>query len=106
MEVCSRGMTKNNEDAPTDLPPTVPDDRAVEYQWDDESTPSIAVVEAVAATTGKEPRALPPLQHAIDGDALDDLFTGGSDGVLRLSFEYAGTAVTLHQSGRIDVLPP
>ncbi|MFW5934217.1 MAG: HalOD1 output domain-containing protein [Halolamina sp.] len=99
-------MNKDNEDAVTDPPPTPPDKGAVRYRWDGETTPSIAVVEAVAATRGRRVENLPTLQQSVDPDALDALFTGDADSVLRLSFEYAGTSVTLYGDGRIDVLPP
>lgn len=99
-------MNKDNEDAPSDPPPAAADDRAVQYRWDGETTPSIAVVEAVAATTGREPTALPPLMNAVDADALDELFTGDGDGLLQLTFEYAGTTVVLYRNGRVVVFPP
>jgi hypothetical protein len=36
--------------------------------------PSVAVLEAVTAATGRDPLDLPPLYSVLDPDALDDLF--------------------------------
>lgn len=45
----------------------------VRSSWTDSESPSIAVVEAVAAVTGREPTDLPPLADRLDTDALDGL---------------------------------
>ena len=47
----------------------------VDLEFDvDDTTPSEAVVDAVAAVSGTEPEDLPPLYDSIDPDALDQLF--------------------------------
>ena len=52
--------------------------------------PSIAVVEAVAAREGVDPRVLdPPLNDVVDGDALDSLFAedlAGAEASVRFTF--------------------
>jgi hypothetical protein len=55
---------------------------------DDDERVSEAVLRAVAAVSGRPPLDLPPLQGAIDVDALDLLFAS-SPGVEALQFTYA-----------------
>ncbi|KPN29047.1 hypothetical protein SY89_03281 [Halolamina pelagica] len=98
-------MSEENEDIPTAPARTGPDESTVQYQWDGDATPSTAVVEAVAATTGRELTALPSLYESVDAEAIDDLFSD-PDGTVRLSFEYAGVTVTLYADGGIEVSPP
>lgn len=99
-------MSEENEDTPTAPARASTDESAVQYQWDGDTTPSTAVVEAVAATTGREPETLPPLYETVDADAVDDLVSNDGAGTLRLSFEYVGTAVTIYPDGVIEVSPP
>lgn len=73
------------------------------YQWDGETAPSVAIVEAVAETTGREPAVMPPLQQTIDMDALESLVAGHGKSSVRLSFEYVGVDVTLEPNGVIEV---
>ncbi|UIP01516.1 hypothetical protein Hbl1158_15375 (plasmid) [Halobaculum sp. CBA1158] len=65
--------------------------------------PSIAVIEAVAAVTGRDPTALPPLEDRIDVDGLNDVLTGNGadDAGVYVSFTYAGVAVAVAASGDI-----
>ncbi len=98
-------MSEENEDTPTAPARAGRDENTVQYQWDGDATPSTAVVEAVAATTGREPTALPPLYESVDAEAIDDLFSD-PDGTVRLSLEYAGVTVTLYADGVIKVSPP
>lgn len=68
--------------------------------------PSTAIVMAVAAATGVEPDALPPLYDRIEPDALDDLFRtpDGTARDVRVSFFYGGCAVTVeHESIRVEL---
>lgn len=59
----------------------------------DDKPPSMTIVEAVAAATERDPRTCPPLYHAVDSDALDDLLT--HDASVRIEFEYAGCDVVV-----------
>jgi hypothetical protein len=56
--------------------------------------PSLRVVRAVAAAEGVDPTDLPPLNDAVDVDALDRL--AGADGArpgVEVRFAYAGRSV-------------
>lgn len=89
----------SDADSPTD-------DRAgdlqIEYDWTTTS-PSTAVIEAVATATDSEPEALETLNEYVDTDALDALFQRDSgkrsDSTLSISFTYDGVAVTVGASG-------
>lgn len=70
---------------------------------DDDVSPSERVVREVAAKTGTDPLALPPLYEAIDPDALDALFTSSDGNSLQVEFEYAGRHVVVDGSGQVGV---
>nr|WP_264475394.1 HalOD1 output domain-containing protein [Halorubellus salinus] len=63
----------------------------------------MAVVETVAAATDRSQLDLPPLQESIEADALDDLLTAPSVSVVYVSFQYAGTTVTIASDRSIIV---
>ena len=52
--------------------------QGVEYDIGSDEPVSIAVVRAVSAAEGREPRSLPPLANVFDTDALNALFGPGS----------------------------
>lgn len=58
----------------------------------------VAIVEAIAAATEKNPTALPPLAEVIDPEALETCLSSGNDSV-EISFEYVDRWVTLTGSG-------
>jgi hypothetical protein len=58
----------------------------------DQEAPSEVVLRAVAEETGRSVLDLPPLQDAVDVDALDRLLA--SDRCERVSFEYQEFTVT------------
>lgn len=58
----------------------------------DQETPSEVVLRAVAEETGSSVLELPPLQNAVDVEALDRLLA--SDRCERVSFEYQEFNVT------------
>ena len=68
---------------------------------------SDAVVEAVAAATGRDETELEPLFDAVDPDALDDLFDRGSTARrradVRVAFRYAGCRVAVGPDGTVAV---
>lgn len=70
---------------------------------------STAVVDAVAAATGRDPLELPPLYDAIDLEVLDRLFRVDDTGCRRFSgrieFTVAGCDVTVHADGRVVAVP-
>jgi len=67
----------------------------------------LAVVEMVATVTERPATSLPPLYDAVDPAALDALCAperpAGRD--VRVSFSYEGFAVTVHRSGRVELVP-
>lgn len=68
----------------------------------------LAVVDAVAETTGTARNELPPLAEAIDPDAVEVLFesvTGPSATDGRLTFRYAGCTVAVESDGSVSVTP-
>jgi hypothetical protein len=73
------------------------------YSWSEWGDPSVGVVEAVAAATGRDAAALPPLQDSIDGDGLDRLLRDRHDTEIRISFQYGGAKVTVDGDGGIVV---
>jgi hypothetical protein len=79
--------------------------RMFRTEWSADRTPSIAVVEAVAAVTGSEPTKLPTLNDAVNTDALDSLFGPDTDDQLRLSFVYDGLDVAVEGNGTVSVAP-
>lgn len=62
----------------------------------------VAISEAVATVTGRDPCEGPPLQRVVDVDALQTLVdTGRPD--LRASFDFEDVRVTVHGDGRIAI---
>jgi len=79
-----------------------------EADWsDDERSPSVTIIDAVAAAEGVEPTELDPLAEEIDLEALDHLLrnsASGTCGVLRLCI--AGWNVFVSGEGRVKVCDP
>jgi hypothetical protein len=70
---------------------------------------SARVVEAVARTSGVDPLELPPLQNAVDTDALDALYARASDdagSAPAMRFSYAGYRVHVRPATGIEVREP
>ena len=81
----------------------------VEYEIGVNESVSTAVVRAVSAVEGREPRLIPPLPHVLDPDALDALFdtrpNGGSRIGGRLAFVYSNCYVTVDNGEYLTVRP-
>ena len=76
------------------------------YEWRGERAPSTAVIDAVAAATGRDHNSLPPLYDAIDGEALDTLLQGARErkgGRTRVVFDWADVTVVIESGGDIEV---
>jgi len=73
------------------------------YDWGGSEYPSVAVVEAVAAVTNETVTDLPPLQKAVDADALDNVMRSSAGANVRVSFPYAGVSVVLSGDGHIEI---
>lgn len=79
----------------------------IRYDWSSTS-PSTAVIEAVAFAKNQDPTGLEPLHEYVDFDALDTLVDSGRTldaGQLSLSFEFEDQQVVVHQSGTVVVQP-
>lgn len=91
-------MNDDNKDPNEDHTYTRRHDR-----WTDRS-PSVAVVEAVAAMTGDEPTAIEPLTESVNPDAMDRLIEPGTPRTdLSVTFTYNGCTVTAEANGDITV---
>jgi hypothetical protein len=77
------------------------------YDWDTNGKPTMAVVEEVAAATGRDPNDLDPLATAVDTDALDALVTraNSTNGLTHVSFSYEGMNVTVDSGGLVLIEP-
>ena len=76
------------------------------FERDRSEEPSTAIVEAVAAATGRDPGTLSPLDEHVDTEALASLLAHGSDPDderPRVSFGYEGVDVTVDAGGGITV---
>jgi hypothetical protein len=69
----------------------------------DETTPTVAVVNALADVTDTPPLELPPLYDSIDPDTLDNVTDYGPGAIFQ--FSHGGYQVTVHGSGRIVLQP-
>lgn len=71
----------------------------MEYEIGTAEPVSTAVVRAVSAVEGREPRFLRPLSDVLDPDALDALFAPRGNGIPRsggrISFVYSNCRVTI-----------
>jgi hypothetical protein len=78
-----------------------------DVDWSGDLDPSVAVVHAVLAATGREEAELDPLNGAVDAEALDRFLrhTGRVDSNARVSFTYEGYEVTLDADGRVELRP-
>jgi hypothetical protein len=77
------------------------DPNRVRVSIDDEQTPSVAVVDAVAALTDTEPTDCPPLYDRVNPDAVDALFADRDGG--QFTFEYHECQVTVHGDTEVTV---
>jgi hypothetical protein len=96
-------MNHDNDDNPSS---TASDETVIRHRWDGTTSPSMAVVEAVAIATDREPTELSQLHRTINADALDSLITGETDFPLEITFVYDGVTVVVDQSGAIEVVVP
>lgn len=99
-------------------PETVPavDDDRVGYDPETETfharfdgeaeTVTLAVVETVAAVTGREFGSMTPLFHIVDPEALSALVETTSARPIAVSFSYEGCCVTVSNDGTVVVEPP
>ncbi|MFB6178446.1 MAG: HalOD1 output domain-containing protein [Halorientalis sp.] len=77
----------------------------LEYDWG-QTEPSVAIVEAVANVSGREPTAMRPLFEVLDPDAIDSLLPSGNeahDGSLSVSLRFDGYDVTVDDRGSVTI---
>jgi hypothetical protein len=81
----------------------------MEYEIGAAESVSTAVVYAVSAVEGCDPRSLRPLADVLDPDALDSLFGSRGDGTLRpggrLTFVYSNCRITVDNGEYITLQP-
>lgn len=81
-------------------------ERPVEYTVGSDSTPSEAVLCAVADAEGTEPFALePPLYSAIDPEALDEFVGSLNGGTGCVEFTYQGYEISFRTSDSFLIRP-
>lgn len=76
------------------------------FEWTAGEPPSVAVVEAIAAATGRDPTGVGPIYESVDTDALDALVSGGTPdagSAVHVSFTHEGVQVTVDSRGGIEV---
>ena len=64
---------------------------------------SLTVIEALADELDADPVDLEPLYHAVDPEALDQLFQESATGNVRIQFAYAGHTVEVRGDGSVLV---
>lgn len=68
-----------------------------------ESLPMLLISE-IADREGVDPIELtPPMNSSIDVDALKKLFTGDTDGFIRIQFTYCGHQITIENDEKLRV---
>ena len=77
------------------------------YEWPDDTDLSVAVIEAVASVSGRDPTEIEPMYEYVDPDALDALFESGERRTAgsTVSFPVADHLVVAHSDGEIAVYP-
>lgn len=66
-----------------------------------ETSPSMAVVEAISAVTGTDPLDLDPLSETLDPGSLNELLASGSD--VTVSFAIEELDITVTSDGKISI---
>jgi hypothetical protein len=96
-----------NEDGEADV--SVNADGTVESSWHDSRPVSIAVLEALETSTGKDIRSFGPLNDIVNADALDNMFRSTGNGKRRgpgyITFEIEEHSATVHSDGSVVVAP-
>jgi len=79
----------------------------MEHTIPDDTSVTVAVVQATSELEGRDPIALPPLGNVVDPDALNRLFGAAADengrAVGSVSFEYSDSHVTVSNDQRVVV---
>lgn len=98
-----------SDDAPPDEDEsTAKSAERIRHQWSESDHPSTAVIEAVAATTDRDPTGMTPLYDHVDPDALNALITprtNSTTNAIAVSFIYDGVEIRIDSSGWVEVQP-
>ncbi|WP_458190852.1 HalOD1 output domain-containing protein [Haladaptatus sp. NG-WS-4] len=97
-------MTDENPSSDLERSDETPEPNHTTVDWSQATEPSIAVVDTVAADTGREPTDIPPLYNSIYPDALDALLTATRNGSVpdvRVTFTYDGMDITVTGGGTV-----
>lgn len=73
---------------------------SLDYHHD---SPSLRVVDAIAAVTDTDPLELDPLYSVVDPEALDQLFQSNTGLVGSVEFEYESHTVAVRSDGTVSV---
>jgi hypothetical protein len=101
-----------NSKTPIPLPTGIDHDPSTDayrtsFDWADDVPLCTTVLTLVAEATGVDPTRLPPLNDAVDPDALDGLFAPREDGSSRppgdVSFAFADADVAIRADGTVTV---
>lgn len=92
--------TSNSDTSSTDRDWSEPRDG-----WDRSCPPSVAIVEAIAEATERDPTAMPSLHRSVDSDSLDALLTHGmrQGEHVQVSFTYDGVLVSIGSDGDLSI---
>ena len=76
------------------------------FDWTESTSPSTAVIRALAAVSGDDPTTIEPLFDVLDPDALDRLFAPARTPRLQgtVAFEHHGYRITVRADGRGSVV--
>lgn len=86
--------------------PVVGERETITYEWDEDTPPTTAVIEAIAAATNRDPRHMSPLHDYVDVDSLDGLVTAGTkdtDRPVWIIFPYRQHTVLVESTGTVEV---
>lgn len=75
----------------------------VQHDWTSNGSPSMTVVDAIAAVTGTEPEEMEPLHSVVDSDALDAILSSGKEADLQAEFGYMERSVTVTANGEVII---
>lgn len=99
----------SEESAPDSMSISADGTVSLDYDWASSNSLSVAILEALEASTGKPPSEYGPLNDIVDVDALDNLFgpTGRdtSRGPGYVTLEIDDHTVTVHSDGSVVVAP-
>ncbi|NKE38018.1 hypothetical protein GWG54_19930 [Natronococcus sp. JC468] len=94
------------DDTPEDDESTPKSSERIRHEWCDTDNPSTAVINAIAAITGRDPEKIPPLYDYADPAALNTLMTPRTNNVqdsISVSFTYEDVEVLVDSSGWVEV---